>query len=211
VNCATPGGGSVQAACNIVHTASTQWQGDLLSNRVKDRGLDRARSTPLGHPVSREQTIAWISASRNLRVQMQLRSHVYCALAVSLLLAGCTSPPNRPPTLEALPECGWLPNCVNSESGRGVQAIEPLRANAGQWQNLKGWIAQQEDWEVTVDDGNFIQAVVVTPVMRFRDDVQLLFLPDAQLIQVRSSSRLGLSDLGTNARRMETLRDQLAP
>jgi uncharacterized protein (DUF1499 family) len=89
--------------------------------------------------------------------------------------------------------------------------MEPLRANAGQWQNLKGWIAQQEDWEVTVDEGNFIQAVVVTPVMRFRDDVQLLFLPDAQLIQVRSSSRLGLSDLGTNARRMETLRDQLAP
>lgn len=89
--------------------------------------------------------------------------------------------------------------------------MEPLRASAGQWQNLKGWIAQQEDWEVTVDEGNFIQAVVVTPVMRFRDDVQLLFLPDAQLIQVRSSSRLGLSDLGTNARRMETLRDQLAP
>ena len=142
---------------------------------------------------------------------MQLRSYACCALAVSLLLAGCTSPPNRPPTLEALPECGWLPNCVNSQSGRGVQAIEPLRANGEQWHNLKDWIARQADWEIRVDDGNFIQAVVVTPVMRFRDDVQLLFLPDAQLIQVRSSSRLGLSDLGTNARRVEALRDQLTP
>jgi len=44
-----------------------------------------------------------------------------------------------------------------------------------------------------------------------RDDVQLLFLPEAQLIQVRSSSRLGVSDLGANAARIETLREQLAP
>ena len=55
-----------------------------------------------------------------------------------------------------------------------------------------------------------MQAVVKTPVMKFRDDVQLLFLPDDMLIQVRSSSRLGISDLGTNARRVETLRDQLS-
>jgi uncharacterized protein (DUF1499 family) len=41
--------------------------------------------------------------------------------------------------------------------------------------------------------------------------VQLLFLPNEQLIQVRSSSRVGLSDLGTNARRVETLRDQVTP
>jgi uncharacterized protein (DUF1499 family) len=52
---------------------------------------------------------------------------------------------------------------------------------------------------------------VKTPMAGFRDDVQLLFLPGDQLIQVRSSSRLGISDMNTNARRVETLRDQLAP
>ena len=84
-------------------------------------------------------------------------------------------------------------------------------ATAEQWQQLKSWIARQKNWEITIDDGYFVQAVVKTPVMRFRDDVQLLFISDLQLIHVRSSSRLGLSDLGTNARRVETLRDQLAP
>jgi uncharacterized protein (DUF1499 family) len=54
-----------------------------------------------------------------------------------------------------------------------------------------------------------MQAIVKTSTLKFRDDVQLLFLPDEQIIHVRSSSRLGLSDLGTNARRVETLRDQL--
>jgi uncharacterized protein (DUF1499 family) len=142
---------------------------------------------------------------------MQLKLHLGCTLAAMLLLAGCSSSPDKPQTRQELPECGWLPNCVNSQSGRGAQASEPIRANAEQWQQLKAWIARQEDWEITVDDGYFLQAIVETPTMKFRDDIQLLFLPDEQLIQVRSSSRLGLSDMGTNARRVETLREQIVP
>ena len=132
-------------------------------------------------------------------------------LAAVLLLIGCSSSPGKPENPQVLPECGWLPNCVNSQSGRGAQASEPIRANAEQWQKLKAWIVLQEDWEITVDNGNFMQAIVTTPLMKFRDDVQLLFVPKDQLIQVRSSSQLGLSDMGTNARRIETLRDQLKP
>jgi uncharacterized protein (DUF1499 family) len=151
-----------------------------------------------------------MSDADNPRTRMQLKLHISYTLTAMLLLAGCTSSPGKPQTRQVLPECGWLPNCINSQSGRGAQASEPLRANAEQWQQLKAWIARQQDWEITVDDGNFIQAIVNTPIMRFRDDIQLLFLSDDQLIQVRSSSRIGISDLGTNARRIETLRDQLA-
>ena len=132
------------------------------------------------------------------------------AVASVLFASGCTSPPDRPTSLLALPECGWLPNCVNSQSGRGVHASDPIQADAGQWQALKAWVARQEDWEIAIDEGNFLQAVVKTPLMRFRDDVQLLFVPAAYLIHVRSSSRLGISDLGTNARRVETLREHVA-
>ena len=142
---------------------------------------------------------------------MTLKKHARFAgiLAAFLVLGACTGVPEKPATMDALPECGWLPNCVNTQTGRGVQNSDPIRANAEQWQKLKFWIAEQQDWEITLDDGNFIQTVVKTPLMRFRDDVQLLFLPDTQVIQVRSSTRLGISDLGTNARRVETLRDQL--
>jgi len=132
-------------------------------------------------------------------------------LAAMLSLTGCSNSPDKPQNPQVLPECGWLPNCINTQSGRGAQASEPIRANAEQWQKLKAWIALQEDWVITVDDGNFMQAIVTTPLMKFRDDVQLLFLPDDQLIQVRSSSQIGLSDLGTNARRVEILRDQINP
>jgi uncharacterized protein (DUF1499 family) len=152
-----------------------------------------------------------MSNSTNSYSEMQLKFRLACILAAILSLAACSSSPKKPQTRDALPECGWLPNCVNSQSGRGAQASEPISASAQQWQQLKAWIAQQQDWEITVNESNFIQAVVKTTTLRFRDDVQLLFLPDEQIIHVRSSSRLGLSDLGTNARRVETLRKQLMP
>lgn len=131
-------------------------------------------------------------------------------LAAVLLLSACAGDPQRPTGNASLPECGWLPHCVNSQSGRGVHAVEPIKADAEQWQKLKAWIRGQKDWALSVDDGNFLQAVVTTPTLGFRDDVQLLFLPDSRLIDVYSSSRFGISDLGTNARRVETLRDQIA-
>ena len=152
-----------------------------------------------------------MSNSGNNHTRKPFRVHASFALAAVFLLTGCSSSPGKPENPQVLPECGWLPNCVNSQSGRGAQASEPIRANAEQWQKLKAWIVLQEDWEITVDNGNFMQAIVTTPLMKFRDDVQLLFVPKDQLIQVRSSSQLGLSDMGTNARRVETLREQLKP
>ena len=135
---------------------------------------------------------------------------------LALLLAlgatgGCSSTPDEPAGKAALAPCGWLPNCVNSVSGRRLQAVDPIKANDGQWQQIKTWIAHQPDWEIVIDDSYFIQAIVKTPLMRFRDDVQLQFDPDIELIQVRSSSRLGISDLGTNYRRIEALREVLDP
>ena len=54
-----------------------------------------------------------------------------------------------------------------------------------------------------------MQLVVRTQLMRFRDDVQFRILEEAGVIHVRSSSRLGISDLGTNRRRIEMVRSQL--
>ena len=135
-------------------------------------------------------------------------------LAVLLALgatSGCSSTPEKPAGKTALDPCGWLPNCVNSVSGQGIQAVDPIKATNGQWQQIKTWIASQADWEIVIDDSYFIQAIVKTPLMRFRDDIQLQFDQDSELIQVRSSSRLGISDLGTNYRRVEALREELDP
>ena len=129
-------------------------------------------------------------------------------ITLLLALAACTSSPEYPPA-GTLPPCGSLPNCVNSQSGAASQAIEPLVATDAQWLALKQWITDQEDWTIVEDRGDFLQCVAVTPMLRFRDDVQLLHKPDLGLIHVRSSSRLGISDMGANRQRVELLRDQL--
>lgn len=131
-------------------------------------------------------------------------------LLTLVYLVGCTSAPEMPAAGAPLPSCGPLPNCVNSQSGEGDKAIAPISATATQWRQLKQWLAAQEDWTIVVDRDDFVQAVAKTPLMRFRDDVQLLFDAQAGLIQVRSSSRLGISDMGANRRRVETLRSQVA-
>lgn len=128
--------------------------------------------------------------------------------AIILSLSGCTSAPEKPTTMSTLPDCGWLPNCV--KTGIDNASAAPLTASRDQWQALKLWLAQQPLWTITIDDGDFMQLTTTTPTLGFTDDVQLLFSPEQQLIQVRSSSRLGISDMETNARRVEALRKQLS-
>jgi len=127
-------------------------------------------------------------------------------VAAILIFYGCSKPPMVPENSRSLSPCGSLPNCVNSQSGRGLQSSKPIKANPEQWIMLKAWISRQEDWQILIEDQSFIQAVVSTPLMKFKDDVQLLYQAETDLIHVRSSSRLGLSDLGANANRVEKLR-----
>lgn len=139
-----------------------------------------------------------------------MKRQLFIILSIATCLVACTSAPEKPAPGAGLPACGLLPNCVNSDSGEGARAIAPLPATTAQWQQLKQWLANQDDWSIITDRGNFLQAVVKTPLMRFRDDVQLLFDEQAGLIQVRSSSRLGISDMGANRKRVERLRDHLS-
>ena len=139
-----------------------------------------------------------------------MKTYLLCIPLLTIILAGCTSAPEQPGADAVLPPCGMLPNCVNSDSGTGGSAIAPLQATTEQWQALKRWLAAQDDWTITVETADFVQAVVKTPLMQFRDDVQLAFKQQASDIQVRSSSRLGISDMGANRRRIESLRAHLA-
>lgn len=133
-----------------------------------------------------------------------------CIPLLVIFLVACTSAPQKPGIDAVLPPCGSFPNCVNSHSGKGGSAIEPLLATAEQWQAFKRWLITQENWSIEVEEADFVQAVVKTPLMRFRDDVQLQYNSQTGVIQVRSSSRLGIGDMGANRNRVESLRAWLA-
>merc|ERR1711916_2482 len=61
-------------------------------------------------------------------------------------------------------------------------------------------------WEIVGRNENAIQAIAITPLMRFRDDVIIEVRADAggdAVVHMRSASRLGKSYLGANAKRID--------
>lgn len=137
------------------------------------------------------------------------KRHLIMTVVASLVVAGCTSPPTQPSNGADLAACGSFPNCVVSIDENRWSYIKPLSANLQQWQALKQSLGQQDGWQITINDESFVQAVVTTPTMRFKDDVQLQFISAEETIHIRSSSRLGYGDWGANSARVERLRDLL--
>ena len=72
--------------------------------------------------------------------------------------------------------------------------------------------AQALGWEVTTQGQGEIRAVATTPVFRFKDDVTVTINQEGEevLVNVRSHSRIGKGDLGTNARRIRRFQAELA-
>lgn len=62
---------------------------------------------------------------------------------------------------------------------------------------------------IEVANETYLHARVKTPLFRFVDDLELLLDPAAEVVHVRSASRLGSWDLGANRRRVERLRREL--
>lgn len=59
-------------------------------------------------------------------------------------------------------------------------------------------------------DPDYLYAQYTTKLMGFVDDVEFWFDPMAGVVQVRSASRIGSSDLGVNRQRVEEIRRRLA-
>jgi uncharacterized protein (DUF1499 family) len=66
-----------------------------------------------------------------------------------------------------------------------------------------------EGLKIVERDGPYLHATATSRLLGFVDDLELQALPAAGVLQARSSSRLGDSDLGVNARRLAALMKQL--
>lgn len=59
--------------------------------------------------------------------------------------------------------------------------------------------------EVVQKSDDRLEALFVTKIFRFKDDVTFFVDTDAKLLHFRSASRVGHSDLGANRKRMTAL------
>jgi uncharacterized protein (DUF1499 family) len=74
---------------------------------------------------------------------------------------------------------------------------------------IRGIVEAMNGAEIITSDEHYLYVQFTTRIMKFVDDAEFWFDPVANVIQVRSASRLGKSDLGVNRKRIETIRQQL--
>ena len=132
-----------------------------------------------------------------------------------LLLGGCASVADSNTAASEVPTtlapCPSSPNCVSSASSNPGQAIEPFSIaddRVASWARLQALLEASSEFTIIKATETYLHAEARTRLFRFVDDVE--FLLEAEDIAVRSASRIGFSDFGTNRRRIENLRRQLA-
>jgi uncharacterized protein (DUF1499 family) len=108
-----------------------------------------------------------------------------------------------------LTPCPKSPNCVSSLAEDKQHFIEPIPYNgeiAVTRHKLLEILDSFKRVRVVRIEEKYIHAEFVSSVFRFVDDVEFYFDDAKKVIQMKSASRAGYSDLGVNRRRMEKIR-----
>ena len=111
--------------------------------------------------------------------------------------------------------CSWKPNCVSSTTPKddAKHFIEPLKLSGAPdagWKKLKDLLASNPRVKIITDQPGYIHAEFKSATMGFVDDTEFALDTGAQVIHVRSGSRLGRRDFDVNRNRVESIRAQLA-
>jgi uncharacterized protein (DUF1499 family) len=112
------------------------------------------------------------------------------------------------------------PNSVSSQAALhpthpqlAYAKIEPLPVrDSGEatLARLEALVAGWPGGKVISREANYLLAEFSTPLMKYTDDVEFWFDASANVVHVRSASRLGRKDFGANRARVEALRAALA-
>jgi uncharacterized protein (DUF1499 family) len=110
------------------------------------------------------------------------------------------------------------PNSVSSQASlypdhpqRAYAEIAPLPLKgdaSATLDRIASIIESMEGGKIVKREPGYIYAQFTTRLMKYVDDVEFWYDPSAKVIQVRSASRLGSSDLGVNRKRIETIRQK---
>jgi len=122
-----------------------------------------------------------------------------------------TRPKNLGVINDRLAPCPSSPNCVCSQDTDSAHSIAPLpytKSPAEAMAILKQVVLHQKRATIITETSHYLHAEFRSALFRFVDDVE--FLVEDKVIQVRSASRVGHSDLGVNRKRIEAIRRQFA-
>ena len=145
-------------------------------------------------------------------MKLLLYSVIGIVFIIALMLIGLSIASRKVPELGLvngqLRPCPATPNCVCSEWKVEGAYVEPLRYSTSAkhaWDMIKQTI--DKTGGIIVSEQNmYLHATYQTPLLRFIDDVEIRLDDEHKLIHIRSASRVGRSDMGTNRKRVAHIR-----
>lgn len=134
----------------------------------------------------------------------------------SVSFGGCRSMNQYEPLLDPvshldvrLDPCPQSPNCVSSQAWDPGQRVAAIAFAGDADEAIVRFVAllEAESGATVVERrGIYLHAEFRSRLFRFVDDFELLADEEQGVLQVRSASRRGWSDLGANRRRVERMR-----
>ena len=99
-----------------------------------------------------------------------------------------------------LKPCIEVAHCVSEEWN--VNNIEkPL-------EQIRSFIENTPRTKIVEIDDDYLHAEATSKWMKYVDDLEVSFLPESNILLIRSESRVGESDLGVNQKRVDSLKSK---
>ena len=100
-----------------------------------------------------------------------------------------------------LKPCLEVGHCVREEWG--VNNIEEP------FEEIRTLIENTPRTEIVEIDGDYLHAEATSKWIKYVDDLEVSFLPESNILLIRSESRVGESDLGVNQKRVDLLKSKM--
>ena len=126
------------------------------------------------------------------------------ALVLSTSLLSACSTPQHSDRKGILQTCPSAPHCVSSLEQGSDKYIAPISVQSeADWLRLQQLLLAMPRTDLATK-----RAVATSAIMRFKDDIELVYSKAQNRVDVRSSSRIGYYDFDVNRQRIESLRAQ---
>jgi uncharacterized protein (DUF1499 family) len=127
-----------------------------------------------------------------------------------MVMTACsgTRPDNLGVTNGMLADCPSSPNCVNSQATDEEHAVPAFTYECSRqeaFDRLKTAVLSCDRMTVVEEKNDYLRIECTSAIMGYVDDEEFYF-PEEKVIEVRSASRIGYSDLGVNRDRVEYIR-----
>jgi uncharacterized protein (DUF1499 family) len=137
---------------------------------------------------------------------MELIFKIFIVILIIFMFSACSK--KTPSIIGKFAGCPDKPNCVSSKSTASSHAIDPIHYKGSQEDARKSLlliIKSLQRAKLVSKHDSFIHVEFTSSLFRFVDDVEFYF-QEPGVIDFRSASRVGHSDLGVNRARMERIR-----